>query len=222
MATDFIATPVHGNSQTHLDAPCHVAYRGQLYNGVPGDTVDLAGARALSIMVYTTGIVGRGVLLDIPRLRGLEWLEPGDAVTAEELIAAEDAEGVELGEGDIMVFRTGHHRRRVDLGPWDSSDVGGGRAGLDIAAVDLLHDRHVAAFLPDGDGETIPSPVAGVSRPIHALQLSAMGMAACDNLDLEALAKACAQRKRYEFLAVMCPLGISGGTGSPLNPVAIL
>ena len=90
-----------------------------------------------------------------------------------------------LGEGDIFVFRTGHHRRRLELGPWNNGYDGEGKAGLHSDAMTLLHERKVAAFFPDGDGDTVPSNVEGVAYPVHALQIAAMGMICADSLNLE-------------------------------------
>jgi kynurenine formamidase len=218
-ATDFVGLDFHGNCHTHIDALCHVSYRGLLYDGLPAETVGPAGATTLAIDDYRDGIVGRGVLLDIPRLRGTAWVEPGDAVTAAELEAAEQAQGVRLGEGDIFVFRTGEHRRRLELGAWDTAV--GGRAGLHPTALRLLAQRRVAVFAPDGDGEVSPSPVAGLSAPIHCLQIAAMGMAAMDSLQFEDLATACEDEQRWEFFFVASPLRLTVGTGSPLNPLAV-
>lgn len=220
--TDFVGMQFHGDCHTHLDALCHIAYRGLLYNGVSATEVRTSGARAHDVTAYANGLVGRGVLLDIPRLRGLEWLEPGVAVTRAELEDAERSQGVRLEQGDILVFRTGHHRRRLALGPWDNGYSGDGKAGLHVDAIPLLHERRVAAFLPDGDGETVPSTVDGIAYPIHPLQITAMGMLACDSLDLEVLADACAAERRWEFMVVAAPLRIPRATGSPFNPVAIL
>jgi kynurenine formamidase len=222
MATDFFGLECHGTAHTHVDALCHVAYRGLLYNGLPAGAVSVSGAKSLDVAAYSSGIVGRGVLLDIPRLRGVPWLEPGTAVTGTELEMAAQAEGVTVGTGDILVFRTGQHRRRVELGPWDNDTTGEGRAGLHASAIRTLHDWQIAAFLPDGDGETIPGTVDGVDRPIHALQVAAMGMAVSDSLNLEQVADACAERGRYDFMVVATVLPIVGGTGSPWNPVALL
>jgi kynurenine formamidase len=175
----------------------------------------------MDITTYSQGIIGRGVLLDIPRLRGVKWLEPGEAVMSEELEAAEKAQGVSLDEGDIFLFRTGHHRRRLELGPWNNSYAGEGRAGLHPTTMLMLHKRKVAAFLPDGDGETVPSNVEGVVSPIHALQISAMGMACADSLQFEDLVKVCEREQRWEFMVVIAPLRLPGGTGSLFNPLAI-
>jgi kynurenine formamidase len=192
-----------------------------LYNGKPAGVVTSQGSPVMSIAAYAGGIVGRGVLLDIPRLRKARWLEPGEAVTAAELVAAEASQGVRLGEGDILLFRTGHFRRRLERGPWDNGYEGEGKAGLHVDAMPLLHERRVAAFLPDGDGETVPGVVEGMSYPIHALQITAMGMACADSLQLEELLAVCEEEKRWEFLVAAAPLRLPGGTGSLFNPLAI-
>jgi kynurenine formamidase len=220
-ATDFLGMQFHGDCHTHIDALCHIAYNGELYNGRPSDLVTARGALGLDITAYGSGIVGRGVLIDIPRLRGVKWLEPGEMVGAAEIEAAEAAEGVWLGEGDVMVFRTGHHRRRLELGAWDPGYTGGGRAGLDPFSMTLLHERKVAVFLPDGDGETVPANVEGIYYPIHPLQVTAMGMCVADSLNLEDLARACEEEGRWEFLVTLAPLQIPRVTGSPFNPIAI-
>jgi kynurenine formamidase len=221
---DFFGMACHGDSATHVDALCHVAYRGLTYNGQPADAVlTSAGATTQDIASYGEGIVGRGVLLDIPRFRGVPWVELGDAVTRAELEDCERAQGVEVGEGDVLLVRTGHHRRRLELGPWnnEAAPAGDGKAGLHIDTIPWMHERRVSAFLPDGDGETVPSSVDGVPDAIHALQIVAMGMCAADSLDLEPLAAACEEEGRWEFMVVGLPLRLPGGTGSPWNPIAI-
>jgi kynurenine formamidase len=221
IAADYLASEIHGNSRTHLDALCHNAYKGKLYNAKPTDSVTSEGSKVLDITVYAQGIVGRGVLLDIPRLRDVKWLEPGEAVTRKELEACEQAQGVWLQKGDIFLFRTGHNRRRMELGPWNVGYDGEGRAGLHATAMLLLHERKVAAFLPDGDGEAVPGHVEGVGSPIHALQITAMGMACGDNMQLEDLSRECFKMGRWEFMVIAAPLRLPGGTGSLINPIAI-
>jgi len=219
--TDFLASEFHGDCHTHIDALCHIAYKGQLYNGRPAKSVTSHGPTVMDITAYAHGVVGRGVLLDIPRLRGIKWLEPGEAVTCEELEAAEKAQGVRLGKGDIFVFRTGHHRRRLELGPWNNGYDGEGKAGLHATTMLLLHERQVAAFFPDGDGETVPSNVEGAAYPIHALQIAAMGMACADSLQFEELVQVCEAEGRWEFMVVAAPLRLPRGTGSLFNPIAV-
>src|SRR5215510_7716802 len=197
---------------------------GLVYNGRPAQEVMTSrGATTLDVTAYREGLVGRGVLLDVPRFRGVKWLEPGEAVTRAELEAVEQAQGVRLGEGDIFVFRTGHHRRRLELGAWsnDYPPAGQGKAGLHVDTIGWMHERRIAAFLPDGDGETVPSNVEGVLYPIHPLQVTAMGMLAADSLQLEDVARACEEEGRFEFMVVGLPLRLPGGTGSPWNPIAI-
>jgi kynurenine formamidase len=219
--SDYLGCECHGEAHSHIDALCHVAYRGKLYNGKPTSNVTTQGASIMDIANYAHGIVGRGVLIDIPRMRGKGWLEPGEAVTAEDIVAAEKAQGVRLGEGDFFVFRVGHWGRRLALGPWKAGPDGEGRAGLHPEAMVLLHERKIAAFLPDGDGEALPTAVEGVGYPVHALQIGAMGLACADSLQLEELAKACEEEKRWEFMVVMAPLRLQRGTGSLINPIAI-
>lgn len=220
-AGDFLGTEFHGDSRTHVDALCHVAYKGKLYNGKSTNSVTSGGAMIQDVTAYVHGVVGRGVLLDMPRLLGVKWLEPGHAVTTEELEAAERAQGVRLGEGDIFLFRTGHHRRRLELGAWNNGYDGEGRAGLHATTMLMLHQRKIAAFLPDGDGETIPSGVEGVAYPIHALQIAAMGMACADSLQFEEVIKVCEEESRWEFMVVAAPLRLPRATGSVVNPIAI-
>jgi len=220
-AMDYMACECHGDCHTHIDALCHVAYKGKLYNGKPVSSVTSQGPTLMDITTMAHGVVGRGVMLDIPRLKGVKWLEPGEAVTREDLEAAEKAEGVRLGEGDILLFRTGHHRRRLELGAWNPGYDGEGRAGLHSTTMLMLHERKVAVFLPDGDGETVPSNVDGLPYPIHPLQISAMGMTCADSLQFEELARVCEEEHRWEFMVVIAPLRLPRGTGTLFNPIAI-
>jgi kynurenine formamidase len=221
---DYLGIAFHGDCHSHVDALNHISYDGLTYNGKPAtEVLTTKGGTSLGIdeVAGSGGVVGRGVLLDIPRLRGVKWLEPGEAVTRAELEACEEAEGVHLGEGDIFVYRTGHHRRRLELGAWDNGPTGEGKAGLHVDTIPWMHERGIAAFLPDGDGEAIPSSVDGMAYPIHPLQIVAMGMLTADSLQFEDLARACEEEGRFDFMVVGLPLRLPGGTGSPWNPIAI-
>jgi kynurenine formamidase len=220
-ALDYFAGEIHGDCHTHIDALCHVSYKGRLYNNKSASDFTARGPSFLDITTYADGIISRGILLDIPRLRGVKWLEPGEAVSRAELEECEKSEGVRLREGDILVFRTGHHRRRLELGSWNNGYDGEGKAGLHPTAISLLHERKVAAFFPDGDGETVPSSVEGVAYPIHALQIVAMGMICADSLNLEDVSAVCEELGRWEFLTLASPLRLPGGTGSFFNPIAV-
>jgi kynurenine formamidase len=219
LAKDYVGVDYHNDTHTHIDALCHVGYEGSLYNGTPADAVTSRGAAAHSIEVVKDGLVGRGVLLDIPRLRGVPWLEPGESVFRDELEAAESEHGVSVGEGDILLVRTGHARRRRELGPWDTAAA---KAGLHPTALTFLAERGVAALGSDTNADTAPSSTEGVAFPIHVLAIAAMGVHLLDYLQFEELRAACERTGRWDFLIVAAPLRISGGTGSPLNPIAIL
>ncbi|MFJ9908901.1 cyclase family protein [Streptomyces sp. NPDC101152] len=216
---DFIAADYHGKGITHLDALCHVAYRGQLYDGrTAREVVDAAGARFGAVSALGP-LVTTGVLLDLPAVLGIRWLEPGRAVHAEDIAVAEKALGVTIGDGDAVLLRSGQVGRRAELGAWDPDTAS---AGFHVDALPLLAERGISLLGADGDSDVRPSPVDGVHSPVHALAVAAMGVPLLDNLDLEALSAAAAAAGRYDFLLVVAPLNIPGGTGSPVNPVAVL
>jgi kynurenine formamidase len=218
-AADQLTVNIHGDVDSHIDALCHVSYNGTLYNGVAPGAVTSQGASELSIDDVHDGIVGRGVLLDIPRLRGVEWLEPGDHVTAAELAAAEAAQQVLVGPGDLLFVRVGHRRRRGELGPWD---VASSRAGLHPLAMEFLAERQVAVLGSDGNSDAAPSSVGDVAFPVHVLAINALGMYLLDYLQFDDLVPLCEAAGRWSFLCVIAPLRLPGGTGSPVNPIAIL
>ena len=218
-ATDRFAMNVHGDAASHMDALCHVIYDGRLYNNVDAAAITPDGAKSLSIAVARDGIVGRAVLLDIPRLRGVAWLEPGDHVTADELTAAEAAQDVRVGRGDILLVRVGHHRRRVELGAWDAAAT---RAGLHPTALEFVAEREVAMLGSDSNNDTAPSAADGVDFPVHVLAINALGVHLLDYLQFEDLVPFCEAVGHWSFLCVVAPLRIQRGTGSPVNPIAVV
>ncbi len=216
-AIDRFAMNVHGDANSHLDALCHVMYDGRLYNDVDPAVAE-AGVRPESVEVIRDGIAGRGVLLDIPRLRGLPWLEPGEHVTADDLAGAESAQGVRVGRGDLLFVRVGHRRRRSELGAWDAAAR---RAGLHPSALEFVADRQVAVLGSDSNSDTAPSVADGVQFPVHVLAINALGVHLLDYLQFEDLVTLCETLGRWSFLCVIAPLRLTGGTGSPVNPIAI-
>jgi kynurenine formamidase len=218
-ATDRIAMNIHGNADSHLDALCHVAFDGRLYNGVPASAVTSSGAAELSIAVSGSGIVGRGVLLDVPRSRGVPWLEPGDHVTLGDITAAERGQDVRIGQGDILLVRVGHRLRRRERGPWDAAAT---RAGLHPSVLPLLAERRIAVLGSDSNNDTAPSAVDGVDFPVHVLAINALGMQLLDYLEFDGLVPLCEEAGRWTFLCVIAPLRLPTGTGSPVNPIAVL
>jgi kynurenine formamidase len=218
-AMDSFAMNVHGDADSHIDALCHVIYDGTLHGGVSASSVTADGATTLSIEAARDGIVGRGVLLDIPRLRGVPWLEPGDHVTADDLCAAETAQHIRVERGNLLFVRVGHRRRRAELGPWHAASE---RAGLHPSALEFLADRRVAVLGGDGNNDTAPSSTEGVDFPVHVLAVHAMGLHLLDYLQFEDLAPVCEAAGRWSFLCVIAPLRLPDATGSPVNPIAVL
>jgi kynurenine formamidase len=216
---DFVGVAFHGMAVSHIDALCHVFVDGQMYNGYPASDVMSTGARRNAITVGNDGIVGRGVLLDIPRLRDTLWLEPGEAIMPDELQRACDAQGVEVREGDILLVSTGRDARRAQHGAWDPNVVG--LAGLDAECVPWLCARDPSVLGCDGVSDVLPGNRNRWPLPVHMCLLVGMGVHLLDNLHLGRLAAACAEHDRWEFLFAVSPLQIGGGTGSPVNPVAI-
>ena len=218
-AADRIAMNIHGNADSHLDALCHVAFDGTLYNGVPATAVTPAGAVELSIAMAADGIAGRGVLIDVPRSRGVPWLEPGEHVMPDDITAAERDQGVHIGRGDILFVRVGHRRRRRERGPWDAAAA---RAGLHPSVVPLLAERQIAVLGSDGNNDTAPSSADGVDFPVHVLAINALGLLLMDYLEFDDMVPLCEEAGRWSFLAVIAPLRLPTGTGSPVNPIALM
>jgi kynurenine formamidase len=217
-SADYFAIAPHGMAHTHLDALCHIFYRGQMYNGFPAGAVLSTGATRNAITAGEQGVVSRGVLLDVPRAHGKDWLEPGDAIHPRDLEAAEQAGGVRVEEGDILLVRTGRHRRAAEVGSWNGRET---LAGLHAACLPWLHERRIAVLGCDGVSDVIPSGVEGAGLPIHAVIIPAMGVHLIDNAQLDDLAAACAERGRWQFLLTVAPLRLERGTASPVNPIAM-
>jgi kynurenine formamidase len=218
-AEDHLTLNIHGDADSHIDALCHVSYRDSLYGGAEPASVTSQGADSLSIEDIRNGVAGRGVLLDIPRFRGTNWLEPGDFVTEEDLAGAAQAQGVAVGPGDLLFVRVGHRSRRAELGPWEVAES---RAGLHPHAVEYLADLQIAALGCDSNSDTAPSLVDGVAFPVHVLAINALGLYLLDYLQFEDLRAACEWAGRWSFLTVIAPLRLPRATGSPVNPIAML
>ena len=217
-AGDYFAIAPHGMANTHLDALCHVFWENKMYNGFDASEVGSQGAKKCAIDVTRTGIISRGVLLDIPRLKKVEWLEPGTAIYPEDLDAAEKAQNVRTDEGDVLLVRTGRSARRKSKGGWDPFREG--LPGLDASCLPWLHERRVAVLGCDAVSDVVPSGYDGVPLPVHVGTLVAMGIHLIDNADLDAVSAACGASNRFEFMFTMAPLILERGTASPVNPLA--
>lgn len=207
---DYIGLTFHGFAVTHLDALCHFFHDGKFYNGFAAAEVTEEGAKRGSSDRLGGGIIGRGVLLDIARLKDRD-LEPGEGVTPQDLDASAASQGVKMLSGDILYVRTGCVRLLNTEG----------RAGLEPECLPWLHDRGVALLGTDGAADVFPTPYERWAYPIHRVGLVFMGLHLIDNADLEALSLACAEEGRWEFLAAIAPLRFAGATGSPVNPLAV-
>lgn len=214
--SDSFTVAHHGLAHTHLDALCHFFYEGKMYNGFAREEVTAKGAAKLSVYNAHNGIFSRGVLMDIPKLKGVPYLEPGTPIYPEDLDAWEKQTGLRVQPGDVVLIRTGRWARRVEKGPGSGS-----LAGLHATSARWLKSRDVAVLGSDAAQDVMPSGVDGVRQPIHLLVLVAMGMPILDNCDLEELSKAAQQRQRWDFLITTSPLAVPGATGSALNPIAI-
>jgi kynurenine formamidase len=215
---DYFAIAPHGFATSHIDALCHIFHEGKIFNGYPAETVTAHGATRLGIHHLQSGIVTRGVLLDVPAVRGVDALEPGEPIFPEDLEAAEERAGLRVGAGDALLVRTGRWQWRNEHGPWD---LGRRAAGLDASCLPWLRAREVATLGSDGVSDVLPSRVDGVAMPIHTVTLVVMGVHLMDNLDVDALAAACAEEGRWEFLFTVAPLVLRRGTASPVNPIAV-
>jgi kynurenine formamidase len=220
IGSDRIAVSYHGIAHTHLDSLAHIHENGVFYNGYTpeADAVAKQGHQKNAIHNVKAGVFTRGILIDIPRLKGVPYLEPGTPIYIEDLEAWEKQAGVRVSPGDALFVRTGVWARRAALGPWLRGRAEGGRsAGLDPTVIPWLKQRDVALLGSDHPQYVSPGSPRGA---VHDFALVHLGVHLFDNCDLEALATAAAARKRWEFLLTAAPLPIRGGTGSPLNPIA--
>ena len=216
---DMVTMPLQ--CATQWDSLAHVIFRGKMYNNRPYSLVDGQGAHKNSITAAKDRVIGRGVLLDIPRHRGVPWLEPGQSVNGDELEACARRQGVEVRRGDFLLVRTGHiglcrHKGSFDdfiSGPWP---------GLGLSAVPWLFEKQIASVAADNVAvEADPSEVDGQRLPLHLTCIANMGLLLGEMFDLDPLAQDCDQDGVYEFLFMAPPLPITRAVGSPINPYAV-
>jgi kynurenine formamidase len=216
-ARDYLALDVHGLWTTHVDALSHMFVRGRMYGGRPASEVRSDGARSNTVMSMADGVIGRGVLLDVPRAIGVDFLDNGEVVTVADLEATEVHQGVRVGPGDILLVAWGREARRRARRGFD------GFSGLHPGCLPWLADREVAVLGSDGISDPMPFVgIPGWPFPVHQIGIVAMGLPLVDNVRLAPLAQRCAAVGRWEFLFTMAPLRIPKGTGCPVNPVAVL
>ncbi len=218
VAGDDYGVSYHGFAHSHMDGLPHFIHDGKMYNGVSVDELKPDGARRLGIHNAFRGVFTRGVLVDMPAFKGIDYLEPGYAITVEDLEAWEQANDIRIGSGDALLVRTGRWERLRQGGQWNFLEQA---AGLHVSVAAWLKERDVAIIGSDGVNDAMPSAVEGLANPLHELVLVALGMCLLDNLDLDPLAATVADKGRVTFLLTGAPLRVVGGTGSPMNPLAV-
>jgi kynurenine formamidase len=216
--TDTYEFTYHGYGVSHMDSLCHFLWNDRLYNDVPASASTTSGCGKLGIQNLKRGIVTRGILLDFARLKKVPYLEPGTPIYIEDIEAWERQAKVKVSPGDAIFVRTGRWGRRSALGPWQ---VGTSSAGFHASVLPWIKTRGVAIVGSDAATDVMPSRVEGVTQPVHTMLLAGFGTNIFDNMDLEALAEAAAKENRWEFMLTAGPIPVDGGTGSPLNPIAI-
>ena len=221
---DTLMIRYHGTFVTHFDSLCHYAYQDMLYNGIPISASNEKGC-ANGVEHFKDGIITRGILIDIPRLKGLPYLEPATTVSIADIEAWEKKAGVKVSAGDAVILRTGRWARRAKLGPWA---IRGNAAGFHPSVARWLRARDAALVGGDttAEAQTTPSVVQGVSaqiglQPLHTVFIAGMGVTLIDDFDPEALAETAARLNRWEFMFFVAPLPVPGGTGGPVNALAV-
>ncbi len=226
-----LALGSHGG-RSHMDALAHNFFNGQFYNGMSWREISTQkGATKGGIQNLRHGVVTRGILMDIPRLKGVPYLQKNERVYISDLEAWEKKAGVKVGPGDALFIRVGHWARRR------AGDTSTDTPGLDPSVCPWLKQRDIALMGAESGNEITPLPYTGgpiplrpgqtkvqgdiTNSPVHYYALIAMGVHIMDQLDLDELAEVAARQNRWEFMLVAAPLPIVGGTGSPINPIAI-
>ncbi|MBL7213070.1 MAG: cyclase family protein [Desulfobacteraceae bacterium] len=217
----FINTYTHGAS--HIDAPGHVWYGDKIYNGYPAK-INIGKMQKAGILpIAEHGIAGRGVLLDVARFKGVDFLAPGTQITLQDLLDTAKKQGVEIEKRDILVIRTGWLRTFYTKGrEWFYKNFNEPGITAERALVDWWHKMEIPLWVTDTIAcEQTKSSATGTLIPLHAAFLRDLGCTMNEVNDLEALAANCAKDGQYTFLYVASPLKIAGASGSPVNPIII-
>lgn len=218
---DYFGTAVHGLGVTHIDALCHMFVRGEMYNGVPAEAVRSDGATRNTLMTLADGLVGRGVLLDIPAVRDTAFLPANETIGIADLEAAMEAQGTIVTTGDILIVSTGRDARRTHA-EGQLSPFSDGLAGLHAECLPWLHSREIAALGSDGISDPMPGlGIEGWPFPVHQIGITGMGLHLIDNMDLAPVTALCRELGRYEFVLSAAPIRIPKATGCPINPIAV-
>jgi kynurenine formamidase len=218
-AIDYFGMVFHGVAVTHVDSLAHFFWEGKTYNGKPAHLVSTSlGATVCSVLAAKNGFITRGVLVDVPLVRGIDWVERGEGVMPDDILAAEERCGFRVEEGDILLIRTGQLRRRTVEGPVGPA---AGSTACQAACLPLFYERGIAMLGSDTGNDVRPAHYTRVTQPIHQVGITAMGLWILDNANLEDVAEACRLRNRWAFMLSIGPLRLHNTTGSPVNPIAV-
>ncbi len=218
-ADDIVSLPMQCGTQ--WDALGHIFYDDKMWNGYDARLVTSDGAEKNGIEKVKDRMAGRGVLLDVARHLGLDYLEDGMAITIEDLNATAAAQGVEVRRGDFVIVRTGQMGDRLRKGEWGGY-AGGDAPGLAFETCTWIHEKEIAAICTDTWGcEVRPNETKDASQPWHWVVIPMIGITMGEIFYLEELAADCAADKVYEFFFCAPPLPVTRAVGSPINPMAI-
>ena len=221
-STDYFGMIFHGQTVTHVDSLAHFFWEGKAYNGFPAHLVSTSlGATIHSVEEAKNGFITKGILVDIPYVKGIDWVERGEGVTKEDILLAEEKCGFKIETGDVLLVRTGQLKRRNDNGPIDPRVEGS--TACQAGVLPLLHERQIAMLGSDTGNDVSPQqyPNPKLTNPIHQVGIVAMGMWILDNANLEDLSVECQKRNQWEFMFSAGPLRLKNTTGSPVNPIAV-
>ena len=220
VAMDYIGMIFHGVSVTHVDSLAHFFWNGKTYNGKPAHMVSTSlGATVCSVEQARNGFITRGVLVDVPFVRGIDWVERGEGVMPDDILAAEERCGFRIEPGDVLLVRTGQLRRRMVEGPVPRE---AGSTACQAACLPLFRERDIAVLGSDTGNDVSPPQYPGqLTNPVHQVSITAMGLWILDNANLEDVAEVCRERNRWTFMVSINPLRLQNTTGSPVNPVAV-
>jgi kynurenine formamidase len=218
-ADDAINMPVQ--SATHWDSLGHIFYEEKMYNGHDARLVDSNGLSKLGIEHSRNRMVGRGVLLDVARFKGVDHLKDGFGMSNDDLNQCAKQQNVEIRRGDFVIVRTGQMEKCLQAKNWGTY-AGGDAPGVKFENCYWCQDRQIAAICTDTWGvEVRPNETKEANQPWHWVVIPAMGLTMGEMFYLKELADDCDADGIYEFFFCGPPLVITGGTGSPINPQAI-
>jgi kynurenine formamidase len=218
-ADDMVTMPLQCGTQ--WDALGHIFFGEQMWNGYDARLVDSNGAHKNGIEKTKDKMIGRGVLLDVARFKGVESLEDGEGIGIDDLEQCAAAQRVAIRRGDFVIVRTGQMERCLQSGEWGSY-AGGDAPGLRFETADWIRSTEIAAICCDTWGcEVRPNETVDASQPWHWIVIPMIGISMGEMFYLKDLAADCAGDSAYEFFFCAPPLPFTKAVGSPVNPIAI-